>query len=98
MKKKTPGSGRAKGTPNKLTRERREMVNQFFDQNLSTFQKAYKNLKPAQQCKIFVEMMKYTVPALSSVSLNTDQKDVSINESLRLLAEEVQEQIDENVK
>ena len=61
------GGGRKKGTPNRLTRERRELINEFLDDNWEDFKANYKAADPATRLKIYMEMVPYTTPKMATV-------------------------------
>ena len=70
------GGGRRKGTPNRVTKERRELINEFLNENWDDFKKNYKNADPATKLKIYMEMIPYTTPKLASVeqTIRDEQK------------------------
>lgn len=59
--------GRAKGTPNKITKERRELISAFLDDEWDNFKQMYKNALPAQKLSIYMELIPYTTPKMASV-------------------------------
>lgn len=59
--------GRAKGTPNKITKERRELISAFLDDEWDNFKQMYKNASPAQKLNIYMELIPYTTPKMQSV-------------------------------
>lgn len=97
MKQKTPKSGRAKGTPNRLTQEKRQMLCDFIDRNFDNFEKSYNSLKPRDRCKIFVDLIKFVIPPASCVLLDTNSSGPTINESLKELAEECYKQMEQQI-
>lgn len=66
--------GRKAGTPNKVTKEKRELLAKFIDDQWDDFVKSYKDIKdPEKKCSIMVSMLPYVFPRLSSI----EQKDVT---------------------
>ena len=64
--------GRKKGTPNKVTTERKALIASFIEENWEDFKASYKTIKdPDKKCSIFMQMMSYYAPKLASV----DYKD-----------------------
>lgn len=61
------GGGRQKGTPNKVTKERRELISAFLDENWESFKENYRKASPAMQLNIYMEMIPYTTPKMQSV-------------------------------
>ena len=61
------GGGRKKGTPNKVTRERRELISSFLDENWEDFKQNYKTADPATKLKIYMEMIPYTTPKMATI-------------------------------
>ena len=60
--------GRTKGTPNKVTAERRALISSFVEENWDDFQKSYKQIvDPEKKCSIFMSMMSYYAPKLAAV-------------------------------
>lgn len=60
--------GRKKGTPNKVTAERKARIAQFIEGHWDDFIENYNQLNdPKDKCKIFMDMLPYYAPKLSSV-------------------------------
>lgn len=74
--------GRAKGTPNKVTKERRELIAEFLDEEWDSFKEMYKKATPATKMKIYMEMMPYTTPKLAAVELKESGAPKSFKEEL----------------
>ena len=60
--------GRKAGIPNKVTNELREQVNAFLKKNWSKVQQDFDKLKPVDKLLFMEKLMKYSIPALSSIS------------------------------
>jgi hypothetical protein len=61
--------GRKKGTPNKVTKERRELISEFLNENWDDFKQNYKNADPPTKLKIYMEMIPYTTPKMASIEV-----------------------------
>lgn len=76
--------GRAKGTPNKATAEIRENIRRFVEENYETFSEDWKEIQDKEKkCKIFIDLMKFVVPALSSIELNDKEEKDTASKRLR---------------
>ena len=68
------GGGRKKGTPNRVTKEKRELISKFIDGNWDVFDKNYEDITdPEKKCRIFLELLPYVTPKLMS----TELKDIT---------------------
>ena len=67
------GGGRKPGTPNRVTRERRELINQFLDENWEDFKKHYQDADPATKLKIYMEMIPYTTPKMATIDYKAEK-------------------------
>lgn len=48
--------GRKAGTPNKLTKEKREMISQFLDGHWEEFEQSFREIDdPVRKCQIMIE-------------------------------------------
>jgi len=83
--------GRPKGTPNKITTNLRQWVNDLLNDNRQTFEGDLKQLEPHQRVAIFEKMLSYALPKLQSVeaqierlnnfdNLTNEQLDIIINQ------------------
>ena len=59
--------GRKKGTPNVVTRERREMIEQFLNDEWPNFQLMYNQANDETKMKIYMDLIPYTTPRMASV-------------------------------
>lgn len=76
--------GRTKGTPNKATKERRELISEFLDDNWEDFKKHYKDADAATKLKIYMEMIPYTTPKMATI-------DYKVKELPKTFADELDE-------
>jgi len=87
MAKREKTGGREKGTPNKLTSDLRQKINDFLDDNWSSLQKDFNNLDPKDKLIFFEKLLQYGLPKLQSTELisnfdklSDEQLDLIINE------------------
>jgi hypothetical protein len=57
--------GRQQGTPNKTTKELRNLINQFVCNNVDTMQKDFDQLEPKDRLRFIDRMLNYALPKLS---------------------------------
>lgn len=55
-------NGRPKGTPNKLTKELRERLSDFLDENWEQIEKDFKTLEPEKRVMLFEKLLQYKLP------------------------------------
>lgn len=66
--------GRKAGTPNKITKEKRELIAKFIDENWDDFQSSFTKIdKPEAKCSIMVSLLPFAFPKLAQV----DYKDTT---------------------
>lgn len=60
--------GRKKGTPNKVTKETRELIAKFVDDKWDEFLSAYDDITdPEKKCSIMVSLLPFIAPKMASV-------------------------------
>lgn len=60
--------GRKAGTPNKVTKEQREIITKFIEGKWDDFIAAYDAIeKPVEKCNVMLGLLQYAVPKLASV-------------------------------
>lgn len=64
--------GRPKGIPNKVTADLREWIFNFIDANREQLQKDWEALEPKDRVILFEKLLKYALPTLQSVQLETE--------------------------
>lgn len=89
FKKNASGNpkGRVKGTPNKTTTDLRQWINSFIDDNRQQIKEDWLMLEPKDRIQLFEKLLKYTLPTLQAIQIETDfekltdeQLDTIINE------------------
>ena len=66
--------GRQKGTPNKMTAEKREFLGNLLRDNYELIQQDFLNLDSYQRCNILVKILPYIMPKVQPVSETEEQK------------------------
>ena len=73
MKRQKTG-GRQKGTPNKMTAEKREFLGNLLSDNYDLIRQDFLNLDSYQRCNILVKILSYIMPKVQPVSETEEQK------------------------
>ena len=89
---KTEGSGRKKGTPNKLTHEIRESIRQALGGELDKLPETLDALPPVQRVDVVLKLLKYVLPPIEAVSsneideaaLSPEARESGINNAIRM--------------
>lgn len=76
------GGGRKKGTANRITRERRELISAFLDNEWDNFQKMYERADDATKLKIYMELVPYTTPKMASVEYKEQVRPKTFKDEL----------------
>ena len=72
--------GRKPGVPNKMTKEKREMISLFLDGKWGEFEKAFDEIDdPFKKCSIVIDLLPFAIPKLASV----EYKDKSTAKTLQ---------------
>ena len=74
--------GRAKGTPNKVSKERRELISEFLDKEWPNFLKMYNESDRETKMKIYMEMIPYTTPKMASIEYKEKAKPKTFKDEL----------------
>lgn len=62
--------GRQKGTPNKVNRERRELLAKFLDDKFEEFLCAWDAIDdPYKKCSVYTDLIPFATPKLQSIEL-----------------------------
>lgn len=89
---KTPGSGRKKGTPNKVSLELRKAIKLFAEDHFSDFVSDWRAIEsPKERAEVYIKMCKYVVPTLQSVSFEEPSSaKTTLEDQLRELSQEAE--------
>ena len=87
--------GRKAGTPNKATKDLRNWVNNFIGRNTAQLEKDWKKLSAKDRVIMFERLLKYSLPALSSVDGHF-QFDNMTDEHLDKIINELQTKVRES--
>lgn len=64
--------GRPQGSTNKDTKELRELLTGFIENNWNTIQTDFDKLEPKDRLQFLEKIMQYTVPKMQSISSESD--------------------------
>lgn len=67
----TQNPGRPKGAVNKTTRDLRELISDFLNENFGAVKLNFEKLKPNEKARFFVDLLSYAVPKMNSVQMNS---------------------------
>ena len=89
--------GRKAGTSNKVTKDLRETISRFLEQNTGKMQEEYEKLDSKDKLAFLEKMIKYSLPALTAVDVTTQGEKISPMEKAlsKMTDEELQNKIDE---
>lgn len=76
-KGQTKTGGRQAGTPNKVTKNLREWINQLVDDNRLQIERDLKELDPKDRLQILEKLMSYVLPKLQSIDQKIDFDQIS---------------------
>lgn len=91
MEKREKTGGRELGTPNKITSELRERINDFLTVNWEQVEKDFKSLEPEKRIALFEKLLQYSLPRMQATQL-----DAMINEPQAILYKNVSKQFSES--
>ena len=81
--------GRKKGTPNKTTKNMREMLASFCADTYDDFVEAYARiLNPKERCEIWLKAQQFVTPRLNAVDVDLKNNDNSFQSELERMADE----------
>lgn len=72
MAKGIKTGGREQGTPNKLTSDLRERINDFLTDNWEQVEKDFQSLEPEKKIIMFEKLLNYTLPRMQATQLDAN--------------------------
>lgn len=90
-------TGRSKGAVNKVTKELRERISDFLDDNWDCIEGDFKALEPEKRIMLFEKLLQYILPRMQSqeLDLNADLTNLT-EEQLILMCNYLFKRDDEN--
>ena len=83
------GGGRKAGTPNKLTKETRELISKFVDAHWKEFEEDFKDIKDKEKrCNIILQLLPFIAPKMASVEYKGDVPVKTYQDELDEISEE----------
>lgn len=73
MAKGKKTGGRVKGTPNRLTKEIREILKNLIFTELENFQTYFDELEPKEKMEIVYKLMPYVLPKVKDISHDNNE-------------------------
>lgn len=67
--------GRKKGTSNALTKQSKELLKEFMENNYSTFLERLNNLNDKDYCNNYISLLKYILPTLKASEITENKKN-----------------------
>ena len=75
--------GRKKGTPNKITKEVREMISMFVQNKWDDFMQAYDSIeKPSDKCYIMTSLLPFIAPKMAAIEYKGDVPVKTLSDEL----------------
>ena len=81
------GQGRPKGAPNKATAELRKTVSAFLEHNFADVQAVYDDANEQGKINFLVQLLKFALPTLQSVEMQSDLEALTDSQLDYLLTE-----------
>lgn len=76
MEKRKKQGGRTLGTPNKTTKELRELISYAIDQNIEQLVDDLRNLPTKERIECMVKLLRFIVPLPMEKTINDDKIEV----------------------
>ncbi len=64
--------GRTPGTPNKISKSMRQLINDFLTDNWEQVQADFDSLEPEKRLTFYEKLLQYGIPRLASTTLTAD--------------------------
>lgn len=79
--------GRVKGTPNRVTSDLRQWVNDLLNSNRATFAEDLRRIEPHQRLAIMEKLLSYALPRLQSVESKIDYSNLTDDQIDKIITE-----------
>ena len=88
-------NGRPAGSPNKVTKELRTIINDFLNDNIEKVQKDFSKLQPRDRVRLFIDLLQYAIPKCRTIdtTINTIEDRTKQIASMFPTQEEIDEQL-----
>ena len=77
--KQTKTGGRQKGTPNKVTKDVRQLLNDIVQDNIANIENDLKKLNSKERLQIITGLLPYVVPKQTEIGFNNDATGIVLN-------------------
>ena len=67
MAKGTKSGGRCSGTPNKITRDLKETINDFLNNNIESLQDNFNQLDAKDKINFIERLLRYSIPRMADI-------------------------------
>lgn len=95
MKGKKTG-GRKEGTPNKINKLTRELINELAENMIEDVKKDLKNLKPKDRVMVFMKLAEFNIPKPQSIAIDINKSSKkTIEDQLLAMSREEPEDTEE---
>lgn len=91
-------AGRPPGTPNKVTGELREMINDFLNDNIDKVKTDFLKLQPRDRVKLFIDLLQYSIPKFQSIHANIETPDDNTIKFVNVSKQFTDEQMEDLLK
>jgi hypothetical protein len=72
MAKGIKSGGRCSGTPNKITRDLKETINDFLNNNIESLQENFNQLDAKDKINFIERLLRYSIPRMADNSITLD--------------------------
>ena len=72
MAKGSKSGGRCSGTPNKITRDLKETINNFLNNNIDSLQDNFNKLDAKDKINFIERLLRYSIPRIADNSITLD--------------------------
>jgi hypothetical protein len=87
--------GRKRGSRNKVSKDLRQAITDFLEGNFCRVQENFNLMSPITQMKVFIDLLPYCLPRLSSTELKNDL-DKLTSEQVDVLTDKLIEKLSSN--